>query len=326
MQVGEHDGRFWWRAGGAPVAAVAPARVAWPAAAALEFRPTLVPDARQLTPSHDLKPRRRRWPGMATVGFACACLAVFGAGLVSSDGTIALPRDFEQTSRYLGLALEQVSVGGHRQSSDSAIFDALQLDNARSLLAFDVLAAKARLEQLPWVDQASVSRILPGGLDVTVVERVPVAVWKRPQRDGVTHVLIDRTGRSLAATLPNAMPSLPLIEGIDADQAFPSLLQLQQFTVMASSMARIERVSQRRWTLYLKSGQKVLLPSAGEAAALDLLHGLTSSGLDPKLAELDMRLPGRLSVRYDEARRMSRMADDVAIAELAGSRREAKAP
>ncbi len=312
-----------------PVVATTPVRDAGYASTPFDAGQRSAADTRLHAPDRAPKEQGgRRWPGLPTAGFACACLAVFAGAIATRDepGNTALPRDFDQAASYAGLALEQVSVGGHHHTSDSTIFDALQLEEARSLLAFDVLAAKARLEQLPWVEQASVSRMLPAGLNVTIVERSPVAVWKRLQRDGVRHVLIDRTGRSLAATLLNPMPLLPVIEGDDADQAFPNLLQLQAFAVMAPALARIERIGQRRWTFHLKSGQRVLLPSAGEAAALSMLHKLATAGLDPKLTELDLRLPGRLTVRYDDGHRAARTPHDIATAALADLKREARAP
>ena len=70
------------------------------------------------------------------------------------------------------------------------------------MLSFDSRAAQDRIERLPWVERASVERVLPDRLEVRVSERSPVAVWRRGDRN----FLIDGSGRVLAAIPRDAMP------------------------------------------------------------------------------------------------------------------------
>jgi hypothetical protein len=55
----------------------------------------------------------------------------------------------------------------------------------------DIDAARARVEALPWVKQATLTKLFPDTLDIAVVEREPFALW---QYAGVVR-LIDDEGR-----------------------------------------------------------------------------------------------------------------------------------
>ena len=63
-------------------------------------------------------------------------------------------------------------------------------------------AARARLEQLTWVERASVVRMLPDSLYIRLIERQPLALW---QRDG-RFSLIDRAGAVIEGALDQSVP------------------------------------------------------------------------------------------------------------------------
>lgn len=70
----------------------------------------------------------------------------------------------------------------------------------------DLDEIKARIEKLPFVKTASVSRVLPGGLSVHVVERIPIAVLKLAG----DKMLVDGEGNILAKA-NDQEPSLPVL-------------------------------------------------------------------------------------------------------------------
>ena len=82
-----------------------------------------------------------------------------------------------------GLGIDQVTLTGHRFTLDRDIFDALDLANAGSLVTFDAGEARSRIEQLPWVSTAAISRVFPGSLDVRITERRPSALWVTTARE-----------------------------------------------------------------------------------------------------------------------------------------------
>ena len=164
--------------------------------------------------------------------------------------------------------------------------------------SFDSRAAQDRIERLPWVERASIERVLPDRLEVRVTERSPYAVWHLGNR----RFLIDKSGRVLTAVPRGAMPSLPRVagEGAAADAS-------RLFTLLAGHpalMARIEiaeRIGGRRWMLRLADGGSVQLPARGETEAL--ARALRIAGARGSAArEIDVRVSARTLVREPESR------------------------
>ncbi|MHB8328910.1 MAG: cell division protein FtsQ/DivIB [Acidimicrobiales bacterium] len=93
------------------------------------------------------------------------------------------------------LAARHVKVSGALHTGTAAVLRTAGLAGAPPLIDVNPSAAAARLDGLPWVARATVSRQWPDGVVVDVVERVPVAVVER--RGGGVAV-VDATGRVLA--------------------------------------------------------------------------------------------------------------------------------
>ena len=173
--------------------------------------------------------------------------------------------ELERLMEAAGLGLQQVAVSGYRFTPDRDIFDALDLDEARTLLTFDSRAAKERIERLPWIERASIERIIPDRLEVHVVERMPFAMWRAEGRT----FLIDKSGRVLTAIAPGAMPALPRLAGKGAPHEAAALYALLAGHPAVRDQVKLaERVGGRRWRLHLADGGTIELPAAGEREAL----------------------------------------------------------
>jgi len=198
----------------------------------------------------------------------------------------------ERGVELAGFGLSQVSVTGHRFTSDTDIYAALDLDGARTLLTFDAAAARARIERLPWIRRASIERVVPDRMEIRVTERVPFAVW----RSGERNWLIDRAGRKLQQVPTDLMPQLLRVSGAGAPEEAAALFAvLVDFPQISARLDVAERVSERRWTLHLEGGLSVDLPATGEAEALARLVGLLKSGLGGA-RRIDLRVPTRAFV------------------------------
>ena len=217
---------------------------------------------------------------------------------VQPGSTIASWR--ERLGGAVDLAVQDVIVEGREKTPEPMLRAALGVSRGDKLLGFSLEAARARIEQLAWVQHATVERRLPGTIVVTLVERRPFAVWQ----SGGRFQLIDRQGEVVAEQDPakdaTAFATLPLVVGPGAPAAAAELLDL----LAAQPQLRIRvtaavRVGERRWNLRLNNGADVLLPEAHEAAALVRLMELQTSQqlLDRPLATVDLRLPDRLVVR-----------------------------
>jgi cell division protein FtsQ len=206
----------------------------------------------------------------------------------------------ERLARLMGFGIDQVTLTGHRFSYDRDVFDALDLGNVRTFAALDTAAVKARIERLPWIDTAELTRVFPGRLDIRVTERKPYALWSRADR----LYLIDRTGRVLAAVNGETLPDLPRFAGEGAAAGAADLLQtLARYPEVGGHLAEAERVSERRWRLKLDNRTTLELPADDEVAALEALtrDAALLKRVAAGNATLDFRGPGRVAIRSEEA-------------------------
>lgn len=242
------------------------------------------------------KPWRRRpafWVAALALGLSIGAAEEW----VRADGA---PAEVSRLARAAGFGIDLVTLKGHRFTFDRDIFDALDLDNVKTFAAFNTAAVKARIERLPWIDTAEITRVYPGRLDIRVTERRAFAVWQRADR----RYLIDRTGRVLGAIAGTSLPDLPRFAGEGAATGAAEMLDtVRRYPDVAQSVAEIERVSERRWRLKLANAAVIELPVDGEVRALETLS--RDADLSRLVAAgkvtLDFRGPGRVAVRPEAA-------------------------
>lgn len=267
-------------------------------------------DAADLHPEYSWPTRRRRQLGTPAVQrlIIISVAALIGGGLfwgLTQGGSQARTMEsvgieLDQLASWSGFGIDQVTLKGHRFTSDSDVFEALGLDQARSVVSFDIIAARQSVEELAWVEQASITRVYPDQLLVEISERVPYALWQR----GDEYVIVDDEGRVLSAADPSTAPEGLLHiagEGAATEAAALTAL-LSGHPEIAGSLRLAERVGDRRWRLHLDGGSLIELPATGAAAVLADLTAWT--GLAKLLAAgdavIDARSSGRIAVRNAE--------------------------
>jgi cell division protein FtsQ len=142
-----------------------------------------------------------RWTGIVAANVA------IGAVLVVSGASVA--RHFATSDE---LAVREIVVEGTAATTPEAVRAVLQSYLGRNLveLALDEVAAAATKD--PWVKQASVKRILPGTLRITVIERTPGALALL----GGSVYVVDDGGIVMGPAGPELPYDLPLLVGLDA--------------------------------------------------------------------------------------------------------------
>lgn len=255
----------------------------------------------------------RSWRRSALMAICAAVMSVGLFGILTVGGTgkyvassngLAGIGDFvggfipsaDRIAEVAGLGIDQVAITGHRYTTDAAIFAALDLDQARSIATFDSVAARDRLEALPWVKHAALTRLYPGQLNVRISERSSYALWRR---SGVLY-LIDQSGHVLTATDERAAPKLPLVEGEGAGEHAAELLSLLgEYRDIAHRLERSERIGGRRWRLFLHGQVIIDLPVEQVPRALRLVTAAPSlrKVLDDGNSIVDLRASGRVAVR-----------------------------
>ncbi|MEE8295964.1 MAG: cell division protein FtsQ/DivIB, partial [Sphingomonadales bacterium] len=199
-----------------------------------------------------------------------------------------------------GFALESIKAEGQEKTPEGAILEVLGITEGDALFGMDMTALSARVEALPWVSRAVVSRELPATIKVYVVEREPFARW---QINGEL-VLVDETAAVIRGAKTADYAHLPFVVGPGAPEAASALFNLLATTPeLSKKVVAAVRVGQRRWDLEFDNGMRLKLPEQGDtygeaeawAAFINLTEEKDLMALD--VAEADLRLPDRIIMR-----------------------------
>ncbi|NQU60664.1 MAG: FtsQ-type POTRA domain-containing protein [Rhodospirillales bacterium] len=199
-------------------------------------------------------------------------------------------------SSQLGLKVNEILVVGRGQTTQKELLAAVQLARGAPILAFDLNAARKRVEKLPWIKAATIERMLPDTLLLNVQERQPLALW---QHKGV-FALIDTEGNVILKTGLERYSDLLVVVGADAPAHAAELLKTLATEPQLMTFVRAAiRVGGRRWNLRLKGDIDVRLPEDDTASAWTRLaeYEKTHQVLERDVQVLDLRLPDRLIVR-----------------------------
>lgn len=222
-----------------------------------------------------------------------ATLATGGRGQALADTvTAAVDGQFGEA----GFRLRAVHVQGASKMATPDIVRAAAIRKDQPLLGMDLDALRARVEQVGWVKEAKVVRLLPDTLVIAVEERRQLAVWQHAGRS----VVIDDQGRVIPEADPGRFPTLPLVVGAGGAQHAGEILPvLAQRPKLMHRMEALVRVDDRRWDLRLKDGSLIQLPAAGEEEALAQLEqlDLRSRILELGFERIDLRNPDVVAVR-----------------------------
>ncbi len=205
----------------------------------------------------------------------------------------------------LGLRISHIEILGTKETDPQAVLQAIGVHQGDPSLGFSLAQVQQRADQVGAVQSATVERVLPGTLIVTVTERAAYAIWQTGGNGSpAKFVLIDKSGNVIAnqdaAAAKRREPWLMLLTGADAPQNAQTLItELQASPTVFSHVAAAERVDGLRWNLVLKNQTLVKLPELSEPDAIAELARLQASMqlLDRPVEVIDLRLPGRLVVR-----------------------------
>jgi cell division protein FtsQ len=192
----------------------------------------------------------------------------------------------------VGLSIREVNISGLNRSRPEEVLDIIGVRRGVSMIGFDAVRARERLEATDWIASASILRQFPDRLSITVREREPFALW---QYEGVFHV-IDADGVALDTFAIGDYIDLPIVVGEGAQSEASQLLNhLEAWPEVRSRMRAAARVAERRWTLYLTNGMKVLMPEGDASNAFDRLARLHREQglLDRDIEVVDLRLADR---------------------------------
>jgi cell division protein FtsQ len=161
------------------------------AADADSYRPDLLheDEPRYLRRQKPVEIRRKKFGGRSASFYRRAF--VFGVIATALITAAAFAGDFLYHSPQVALLKpDQVELSGNHVVSREAVLQQFARDRGHSVLSIPLDARRSALEELSWVESASVQRILPNRIRVGITERTPIAFL----RNGTELALIDSNG------------------------------------------------------------------------------------------------------------------------------------
>jgi cell division protein FtsQ len=234
------------------------------------------------------------WRNPVTWLLACLSLVILAGtlivtGFVSRTGE-AVRHTINQVMADAGFGIGSIRITGNHRTDPGDILAALGFAPGQSIFAADVQAARRHLLALEWVADAEVKRQYPDVVTVSIVEKLPFALWETPSGSYV----VERSGRTIGLFDPHAFPHLPVLIGDDAPQSAAELVDaVAAHRATAARVVGYARVSDRRWNLLLGDDVVVKLPEEGWAKQLDQLELLIvdKAILERDISEIDLREP-----------------------------------
>ncbi len=243
-------------------------------------------------------PRNRRgWIAAGVLGLLCvgAC-----AGILLMVRSLLL-----HDERFVIPSASAIEFEGNAHVTRAQLLSVFGGDLERNIFRVSLAERRAELEQMPWVAHATVMRLLPNRLRVSVVERTPVAFVREGNHIG----LVDANGVLLdmpIETKADAHYSFPVVTGISAnDPLSMRAARMKIFNRFTSELdSSGEKISQGLSEVDLSNPEdvKALIP---DHAADILVHFGDADFLDryrrfeqhlpewrtvyPKLSSVDMR-------------------------------------
>jgi cell division protein FtsQ len=170
-----------------------------------------------LRPTRDRfgKPKMPWWRPESTVGrvfLTASVLLVLGSFTTAG---ILLTRYLERDSRFRIAGTESIEALGLTEVSRAEMVPVFGEDIGRNVFFVPLDLRRKQLEQISWIEHATVMRLLPGRIRVSVVERQPVAFTRHGQQIG----LVDANGILLSmspASMAKHHYSFPVLTGIDS--------------------------------------------------------------------------------------------------------------
>ncbi len=158
--------------------------------------------------------RRGALPRKAANRLMYALLALVVLGTLAAVAAL-LYRYSEHSWRFRLESSDQIEITGIDNVSRGQVMEVLGGDIGRNVNFIPLQDRKKQLEEIPWVESATVMRLLPNRLQVQIHERTPVAFVKIGSRIA----LIDRGGVLLDAPQGSAPQySFPVIVGMGTQE------------------------------------------------------------------------------------------------------------
>jgi cell division protein FtsQ len=159
-------------------------------------------------------PKNRWWRPASMAGRVLLGVSVLTVVTGASIGVIYLKNYLGRDGRFRIAGSSNIEATGLTEVSRKQMLPVFGEDIGRNVFFVPLSERQRELEEIPWVEHATVMRVLPDQIRVSLVERKPVAFV----RQGNTIGLVDANGVLLsmpATAMAQHHYSFPVVTGID---------------------------------------------------------------------------------------------------------------
>ena len=207
------------------------------------------------------------WRPSSTVGRVFLGLGVLAVLGTFTAGILAVKGYLSRDARFRIAGASNIEATGLTEVTRSQMLPVFGEDIGRNVFFVPLSERRKQLEAIPWVQRATVMRLLPDRIRVSVVERQPVAFVRQGQQVG----LVDADGVLLtmpAATMAQHHYSFPVVTGIEPHDA-PAVRRMRMAVyqrLLAELDSNNQHLSQQISEIDLSDPQdaRVLMPEQGK--------------------------------------------------------------
>lgn len=242
--------------------------------------------------------------GAGTFAAVAVVLSGIGYGIVLGGHADVVREQLadarDSLANTVGFQITSIALSGEKQLTREEILGIAGVTGRSSLLFLNADEARTRLKANPWIADATILKLFPDRLHISVTERRAFALW---QKDGRVQV-VSRDGTVVEPFVAPHVAHLPLVVGNGANErAADFLTVMDRYPALRDQVRAYILVADRRWNLKLKNGIDIRLPEADPVPAIESLLALDKDKqlLSRDITAVDLRIRDRVTVRLSDA-------------------------
>ena len=241
------------------------------------------------------------------IAMSCGLLLLAGAGVAAG---LAVRSYLLHDEHFTVASSQSIQIAGNSRLTSPQLLSVFGEDVERNIFNIPLAQRRAELESLPWVEHATVMRLLPNRVRVAIVERTPVAFVRQGPEIGLVDAngvllnlpgagLEDASGQPDARTTPHY--SFPVLTGISGEDPLSTRAARMKIYMgfVAALDASGENISHRLSEVDVSNPEdvKAILPDPASSSADTASGANASSGGADVLVHFG---DGRFLERYRE--------------------------
>lgn len=205
------------------------------------------------------KRKIKLWWFRFSLGFCVAIVFFFAYSFYFNQSLMPdfVVKNIEQMSHKMGYLIKDIEVVGEDDNCQVANVSVLDKYKGTPTLLVSVDEIRADLENVDCIGKVAVTRLLPSKIKVSIVSRVPIAIWQHKHK----FYFIASNGSTLKIRNSKDVGKFIIIVGENAPERTPELLALlHDDPDIYKKVVSAVWVGDRRWNIIFDNGTELYLP------------------------------------------------------------------